>query len=222
MTTYRSGYSTNHVLIGLIENWKHALDNNLFIGAVLMDLLKAFNRISHDLLIANLHAYILDFDTVMFLHNYLKHRKQGVKIDNVSSFFRTILLGVQQGSVLVPILFNIFINELFLSLTNSDLQNFANDNTIAVTGKNLNELLHTLEKESESDWFRNNNMIANSDKFQAIVMNKRRENKVTHKLKIYNNEIETTKSVKLLDIEIDNQLSKINIQQSCVLKLPRN
>ena len=57
------------------------------------------------------------------------------------------------------------------------------------------------------DWFKNNNMIANPDKFQAIIMNIRKENQITHKLKIHNNEIETTKSVKLLGIEVDNQLS---------------
>ena len=92
--------------------------------------------------------------------------------------------------------------------TKSDLHNFADDNTIAVACKNLNNLLRTLEKESESalDWFRTNNMIANPDRFHAII-NKRRKNTITHKLKIYNNEIETIKSVKLLDIEIDNQLS---------------
>ena len=75
--------------------------------------------------------------------------------------------------------------------------------------KILNDLLRTLGKESESavDWFRKNNAIANPDKFQAIIVNKRRENQITHKLKIYNNEIETTKSVELLSIEIDNQLS---------------
>ena len=92
--------------------------------------------------------------------------------------------------------------------TKSDLHNFADDNTIAVACKNLNNLLRTLEKESESalDWFRTNNVIANPDRFHAII-NKRRKNAITHKLKIYNNEIETIKSVKLLDIEIDNQLS---------------
>ena len=96
MSAYRSGYSTNHVLIWLIENWRPALDNNLFTSAVLMDLLKAFSCIPHDLLIAKLHAYVLDFDAVTFLHNYLKHRKQSVKINNISSFFRTILSGVPQ------------------------------------------------------------------------------------------------------------------------------
>ena len=79
-------------------------------------------------------------------------------------------------------------NELFLWLTKSDSINFADDYAIALTCKNLNLLLGTLEKESESavDWFRNNNMIANPDKFQAIIMNKRRESHITHKLKIYN------------------------------------
>ena len=95
-------------------------------------------------------------------------------------------MGLPQVSVLGPILFNIFINDLFLLLTKSDLHNFAGDNTIAVTCKNLNDLLHKLKKESESavDWFRNNNMIANPDKFQAIIMNKKRENPITHQLKI--------------------------------------
>ena len=174
-----------------------------------MDLSKAIDCIPYDLLTAIQNAYGLDFDTVTFLHNYLKHRKQSVKISNISSFFKTILPGVPQGSILGLILFNIFINDLFLWLTKSDLHNFADDNTIAITCKNLNDLLRRLEKESESavDLFRNNNMIANPDKFQAIIMNKRRENQITLNLKIYNNEIETPKSVKLLGIEIDNQLS---------------
>ena len=94
----------NHVLIRLIENWRHVIDNDLFTGAVLTDLSKAFDCIPHDLLIAKLHAYGLDFDTVTFLHNYFKHRKQSKKITNRSSFFRTILSRVAQGSTLGLIL----------------------------------------------------------------------------------------------------------------------
>ena len=134
-------------------------------------------------------------------------------------------MGVPQGLILDQILFNNFINDLFLWLTKSDLRKMVEDNTIVVTCKNLNDLLHTLEKESESaiDLFMNNNkMIADPDKFQAIIMNKRRENQVTHKLKMYNNEIETTKSVKLLAIGIDNQLSFNQHISNCVLKLPCN
>ena len=85
------------------------------------------------------------------------------------------------------------------------MDNFADGNTSAVTCKNLNDLLHTLEKESESavDWFKNINMIANPDKFQAIITNKGRENQITHNLKLYNNEIGTAKSVNLLGIDYD-------------------
>ena len=64
VSAHRSGYSTNYILIRLIEIWRHTLDNNLFAGAVLMDLSKAFNCIPHDLLIAKLHAYGPDFDRV--------------------------------------------------------------------------------------------------------------------------------------------------------------
>ena len=98
-----------------------------------MDLSKAFECIPYELLIAKLHAYGLDFDTVTFLHNYLKHRKKGLKINNIFSFFRTALSGVSligvslQALILGPILLNIFINGLFLCLTKSDLHNFENN-----------------------------------------------------------------------------------------------
>ena len=144
MSAHRTGYSTNNVLIRLIENWRHALDHNLFTGAVLLDFTKAFDCISYDLLIAQLHAYDLDFDAVTFLDNYLKHRKQSVKIKNIYSFFSTILSSVPQGSILGPMLFNIFINDSFLWLKKSNLHDFADDNTIAVTCNNLNYFLRTL------------------------------------------------------------------------------
>ena len=70
ISAYRKGCSTNHVLIRFIENWITRLNKNLFTGAVLMDLSKAFDLIPHDLLIAKLHAYGLSFDTLTFLNSY--------------------------------------------------------------------------------------------------------------------------------------------------------
>ena len=72
ISAYRNGYSTNHVLLRLIKNWKPALDSNLFTGAVLMDLSKACDCIPHDLLIANLHAYGFSFETLNFSKQLLK------------------------------------------------------------------------------------------------------------------------------------------------------
>ena len=163
-----------------------------------MDLSKAFDCISHDLLIPKLHAYGLSFDTVTFLNSYL---------NNIFSALQNILPGVPQGSILGPILFNIFLNDLFLCIEKSDLHNFADDNAITTTCNTLAALLKNLEQESESavGWFKQNEMIVNAAKFQATILNKK-ESEAKYKLTIDNHDIESAKSVKLLDITIDDRL----------------
>ena len=83
ISAYRKKYSSNHVLINLIGTWKKQLDNKLFVGAVLMDLSKAFDCVPHDLLIAKMQAYGFENETLKFFYSYLKNRKQSVKINNV-------------------------------------------------------------------------------------------------------------------------------------------
>ena len=103
-------------------------------------------------------CYGLGFNTVTFSFIYLKELRQKVSINNISSLFETVLYGVLQDSILGPFLFDIFLNYLFLWLKNSDLYNFSEDNTVAVTCNNLTNLCHRLEKDSESaiEWFKNN------------------------------------------------------------------
>ena len=165
-------------MIKLIENWKKALDEKFFVGVVLMDLSKVFDCIRHDLLIARLHAYGFSEKTVTFIYSYLKRRKQNVKIENFYSDFLTLLSGVPQGSILGPILFNLFLNDLLATLKMSELYNFADDNTISIASKDMSNLIQALEKESERavDWFNQNKMIVNPDKLQAMLLEKRNEN----------------------------------------------
>ena len=205
---YRKSYSSNHVLLRLIENWKKSLDNKNVVGTVLMDLSKAFDCIPHDLLVAKLHAYDLSNDAVTFIYLYLKRRKQGVKINDTESIFQILLSGVPQDSILGPILFNIFINDLFLFTNEIELAIFADDNKIYTTKKIVEELIKLLEKESKSaiDWFEINNMIVNSNKFQAMILSSDKKEK-KHDLKINDSIISPEKSVTLLGIEIDNKLN---------------
>ena len=101
MAAYRKNYSTNHLLIGLIENWKKALDEKFFVGAVFMDLSKAFDCIPHDLIISKLHTYRFSQKTVTFIYSYIKRRKQKVNVNNFLSDFLTLPSAVPEGSILV-------------------------------------------------------------------------------------------------------------------------
>ena len=177
VSAYRKFYSSNHVLLKLIGEWKKSLDDKSIIGAVLMYLSKAFDCTLHDLLVANVHAYGLSMDAITFIYSYMKRRKQGVKINDTESLFKILLSGLPQGSILGPILFNIFINDLLFF---TKLANFADDNTIYAAKRDLNELLRLLKKESEVaiKWFSDNNMIVNPKKYQASIIN--RQNRSNH------------------------------------------
>ena len=91
-------------------------------------------------------AYGFELDKLVFFYSCLKRRKQNVKINNIFSSFQVILSGVPQGSILGPILFNIFMNDLFLWINEASLQNFADDNTISAFTKSTQELISILEK----------------------------------------------------------------------------
>ena len=110
------------MLLRLIEEWETNLDNNFAVGAVLVDLSKAFDCIPHDLLIAKLAAYGFEEKTLLYIYSYLENREH-VKINNINSNFQTIKFGVPQGSIVGPILFNIFFSDFFFFLCNESVHN---------------------------------------------------------------------------------------------------
>ena len=95
-------------MITLIQKWKKTVDNGIAFGALFTDLSKAFDCLSHEFLIAKLDAYGFDKNALKLVNSYLSNRKQRVKINNKYSSWSEILFGAPQGSILGPLLFNIF------------------------------------------------------------------------------------------------------------------
>ena len=89
------------------------------------DLSKAFDCIPHDLIIAKLAAYGFDTNALKLIHNYLSNRKQRVKVNSTYSIWKDIVYGVPQDSILRPMLFSIYLCDLFVFLENTDIASFA-------------------------------------------------------------------------------------------------
>ena len=105
----------------MIEKWRKSLDSGSNCGVLLTDLTNAFDCLPHDLLTAKLHAYGLDMPSLKLLHSYLIKRRQRVKINNIYSSWSEIPFGFAQGFILGPLLFNIFLYDLFLFVPDKDL-----------------------------------------------------------------------------------------------------
>ena len=126
---------------------------------------------------------------------------------NTYSTFNILPSEVPQGSILGPIMFKIFINDLFLLIRNPDLHNFADNNTISSVANNIEELLKTWEKSSEEaiHWFRNISKTAKPGKFQSVIIDNKNSNHNPQDLNTGIKVIDSQRSVKHLGIEIDDE-----------------
>ena len=212
---YRKNHSSEQCLTIMLEAWKKALDCKYTAGAVLTDLSKAFDCLNHDLLIAKLEAYGFGELALNFIFNYLKEREQRTKVNSAYSTWRNIKLGVPQGSILGPLLFNIFINDIFFFLRKTKIANYADDNTAYATENNIEGLLTTLQEETTEvlKWFKINEMKPNDDKCHLIVANKNNVN-----ITLGSEIIESEESITLLGINVDNNLDFNNHVSNLIRK----
>ena len=190
----------------MLEKWRISLDRGGFGGAVLMDLSKAFDTISHDLLIAKLHAYGFDKTALKFMKSYLSNRWQRTKINSSFSTWVELIIGVPQGSVWGPLLFNIFINDLFFIFEDTVICNYADDNTIYSSDLKLDILMKKLEcsVQGSLDWFENNGMKLNSNKCHLLVCGHKYECMLCD---VGHSKVIEEHKVKLLGVWIDSDLS---------------
>ena len=169
LTGFRKNHNTQNSLLRMIESWKAKLNNGSKVGVIIMDLSKVFDSLNHDLL-AKLEAYGLGNNAVSFMGSYLTNRLQRCKI----SFreWAKISAGVPQGSILGPLLFNIFFHDIFLFLHKCDLTNYANDSTMYTSDKRVSTIIDSLTHEFTilSKWFYNNFLVLNPDKCSFMLL----------------------------------------------------
>ena len=198
---FRQGLSAQYCLISMIEKWKKSVDKGKAFAALLTVLSKACGCLSHDLIIAKLNAY-----GFRLMQSYLCNRKKRTKINTAYSSWEEILFGVPQGSILGPLLFNIFICHLFLIMNKVDFATYVDDNTPYIIGNGAKEPFNSLKEASDElfYWFPNNQMEANPGKCHLLTSS---SDKVS--ICVYNYNIESNKCEKRLGIQIDNKL-KVN------------
>ena len=129
----------------MVEKWGLCLDNGGVSGALLTDLSKAFDCILHDSLIAKLAAYGFDYNSQQMFQSYLSNRKQRTIINDAYSKYCEILFGVPQGSILGPLLFNVYICDMFYDINDCDIASYADDNTHYAGSSNLDSVINKLQ-----------------------------------------------------------------------------
>ena len=188
----------------LTKKWKVAVDKGKVFGALLTDLSEAFDCLNHELLIAKLNAYGFTLPALKLVHDYLSDRKQRTRVNNSYSTWFEIFFGVPQGSLLGPLLFNIFLADLFFVLNKTDIANYTDNYTPYTSSNDVNELIKSLEEGSKElfEWFDDNLMKSNPDKCNLLIST---NDNVA--IRIGNFRIDNTKREKLLGIQFDNKLS---------------
>ena len=239
---FQSGFRKNHscqtALIRLCDTWYRAINNSELVGTVFLDLKKAFDLVDHDILLNKIDIYFRDKNTTLLLKSYLGERTQYVHNAGLSSTLGKIVYGVPQGSILGPLLFCLFINDLPLCLKDLDVicDLFADDNSLHTHDKTLEVINVRLQEglNRVNDWCIRNKMMLNPTKTKAMIIATRQKHQLKPlclDLSLGSSKIQQVEYHKVLGVIVDqkftwehhiNHVCKILARNIYLLKLLSN
>ena len=210
---FRNGHSTDHAIAQLVDQIHESFEKDQYTLGVFIDLSKAFDTVDHSILLEKLEIYGVNESNLDWFRSYLTGRQQYIKIDeNLETHRQNIVCGVPQGSILGPLLFLLYVNDLPNSSTYLDPVMFADDTNLFLANRSIQELFSIANKELNkiSDWFTANKLSLNVTKTKFSLFHKAsRKDDIPLKLpilKINNHQIERVESIKFLGVLLDENL----------------